>query len=125
MGSFVRDVFTTRAGWTLIVAGVGVGFLFALLVLTISVVSFPMLLDRDVGLATTVATSIRTWLTNLGPMAVGGLSSQAPGHRVDTSAHRSHHRHARARARHQAPISQGCSVLTSIGPELWPATERR
>ena len=50
LGAFARDVFTTDAGWTLIVVGVGVGFLFALLVLMISVVSFPLLLDRDVGL---------------------------------------------------------------------------
>ncbi len=48
--AFYRDVFTTQAGRDLIVAGVGVGFLFALLVLAISVVSFPMLLDRDVGI---------------------------------------------------------------------------
>ena len=48
--AFARDVFTTSAGWTMIVVGVGVGFLFALLVLVISVVSFPLLLDRDVGL---------------------------------------------------------------------------
>ena len=34
------------------------GFLFAVLVLTISVVSFPMLLDRDPGLFTAVATSV-------------------------------------------------------------------
>ena len=37
------------AGWTMIVVGMGVGFLFALLVLVISVVSFPLLLDRNVG----------------------------------------------------------------------------
>ena len=53
--------------------GVGVGFLFALLVLTISVVSFPMLLDRDVGLYTAVATSVRAVLANPVPMAVWGL----------------------------------------------------
>ena len=47
---FVRDVFTTGAGWAMIVAGKRCGFLFAVLVLTISVVSFPLLLDRDVGL---------------------------------------------------------------------------
>jgi uncharacterized membrane protein len=52
---------------------VGVGFLFALLVLTISVVSFPMLLDRDVGLYTAVATSVRAVLANPVPMAVWGL----------------------------------------------------
>ena len=40
IGSFARDVLTTAAGWTMIVVGVGVGFLFALLVLVISVVSF-------------------------------------------------------------------------------------
>jgi uncharacterized membrane protein len=73
IGAFVRDVFTTRAGWALIVVGVGVGFLFALLVLTISVVSFPLLLDRDVGLYTAVATSVRAVAANPGPMAVWGL----------------------------------------------------
>jgi len=67
------DVFTTSAGWTMIVAGVGVGFLFALLVLAISVVSFPLLLDRDVGLYGAVSTSIRAVTTNPGLMALWGL----------------------------------------------------
>ncbi len=48
---FARDVFTTPAGWTLIVAGNAIGFLFAVLVLIISAVSFPLLLDREVGAA--------------------------------------------------------------------------
>jgi uncharacterized membrane protein len=73
VGSFVRDVFTTGAGWALIIIGVAVGFLFALLVLTISVVSFPLLLDRDVGLYAAVLTSIRAVAANPGPMAVWGL----------------------------------------------------
>ena len=73
LGSFLRDVFTTGAGWALIFLGVGVGFLFAVLVLTISVVSFPMLLDRDVGLYTAVATSVRAVVANPGPMAAWGL----------------------------------------------------
>jgi uncharacterized membrane protein len=73
IGAFVRDVFTTSAGWTMIVAGVSIGFLFAALVLTISVVSFPLLLDRDVGLSTAVGTSIRAVAENPGPMAVWGL----------------------------------------------------
>jgi uncharacterized membrane protein len=72
-GAFIHDVFTTSAGWTLIAAGVGVGLLFALLVLTISVVSFPLLLDRDGGLYTAVATSVRAVMANPGPMAVWGL----------------------------------------------------
>ena len=66
-------MFTTGAGWALIVVGIGVGFLFAVLVLTISVVSFPMLLDRDVGLFTAVATSVLAVVTNPVPMAVWGL----------------------------------------------------
>ncbi len=73
IGSFVRDVFTTGAGWTMIVVGVGVGFLFALLVLTISVVSFPLLLDRDIGLGAAVWTSVRSVIVNPGPMAIWGL----------------------------------------------------
>lgn len=73
IGSFVRDVFTTGAGWAMIIVGVGVGFLFAVLVLTISVVSFPLLLDRDLGLYTAVATSILAVVANPGPMAVWGL----------------------------------------------------
>jgi uncharacterized membrane protein len=72
-GSFVRDVFTTDAGWALIVVGMGVGFLFALGVLVISVVSFPLLLDRDVGLGTAVWTSVRAVMLNPMPMAVWGL----------------------------------------------------
>jgi uncharacterized membrane protein len=73
IGAVVRDVFTTPAGWTMIVAGVSIGFLFAALVLTISVISFPLLLDRDVGLSTAVGTSIRAVAVNPGPMAAWGL----------------------------------------------------
>ena len=72
-GAFYHDVFTTSEGRSLIVVGVGVGFLFALLVLMISVVSFPMLLDRDVGLYTAVATSVQACIVNPIPMAIWGL----------------------------------------------------
>jgi uncharacterized membrane protein len=73
IAAFVRDTFTTVAGWAMIVVGCGVGFLFALLVLAISVVSFPLLLDRDVGLYTAVRTSIRAVVVNPGPMVLWGL----------------------------------------------------
>jgi uncharacterized membrane protein len=72
-GQFVREVLTTPAGWTLILAGNGLGFLFAVLVLTISAVSFPLLLDRDVGAAFALLTSIRVVLTNPVTMALWGL----------------------------------------------------
>ena len=73
VGGFVYDVLATPAGWSMIGLGVGVGFLFALLALAISVVSFPLLLDREVGGDTAVLTSIRAVLTNPGPMTAWGL----------------------------------------------------
>ncbi len=71
--AFVRDALTTPQGWTMTVVGIGVGFLFALLVLVIGVVSLPMLLDRNVGVGTAIATSVRAVRTNPGPMAMWGL----------------------------------------------------
>lgn len=73
VAGFVRDVFTTGAGWAMIVVGMAVGFLFAVVVLAISVVSFPLLLDRDVGVGVAVATSVRAVAVNLVPMAAWGL----------------------------------------------------
>jgi uncharacterized membrane protein len=71
--AFARDALTTPEGWTMIWVGMGVGFLFALAVLVISVVSFPMLLDRHVGVGTAIATSVRAVRANPGPMAMWGL----------------------------------------------------
>ncbi len=73
IGSFVNDVLTTPAGWAMAVVGMGVGFIFAILVLTISAVSFPMLLDRNVGVGHAVRTSVRAVIANPGPMAIWGL----------------------------------------------------
>lgn len=73
MAAFAHDVFMTEAGWQLIVVGCGVGFLFACLALAISVVSFPLLLDRDVGLGVAVETSVRAVAVNPLPMAAWGL----------------------------------------------------
>ncbi len=73
IGSFVREVLTTHTGWNLIIVGNGVGFLFAVIVLAISVVSFPLLLDRDVGAAVALLTSIRVVLKNPLTMAAWGL----------------------------------------------------
>jgi uncharacterized membrane protein len=72
-GGFARDVLTTPEGWTMTAVGLGVGFLFAAAIFSISVVSFPLLLDRRVGLGTAMGTSVRAVRTNPGPMAVWGL----------------------------------------------------
>jgi uncharacterized membrane protein len=69
---FIREVLTTPAGWSLILTGNAVGFLLAVLVLTISVVSFPLLLDRDVGAAVALLTSIRAVTANPLTMAAWG-----------------------------------------------------
>ncbi len=73
IGGFAREVFTTGAGWTMAIVGIAVGFLFAALVLALSVVSFPLLLDRDVGLPVAVITSMRVAAANPVPIAVWGL----------------------------------------------------
>ena len=70
---FVHNVFFTQSGWTLIAVGTGVGFLFAVVALTIGAISFPLLLDRDVGAAVALATSIRVVAANPGTMALWGF----------------------------------------------------
>ena len=74
ISAFLHDVFRTNGGQTMIVLGIGVGFLFALVAMMISVVSFPLLLDQDVGLDTAVSTSVKAVIANPGPMAVWGLT---------------------------------------------------
>jgi uncharacterized membrane protein len=73
IAAFTHGVFFTAAGQTMIVAGIAVGFLFALLAMMTSVVSFPLLLDRDVGLDTAIRTSFRAVIANPKPMALWGL----------------------------------------------------
>ena len=73
ISEFARDVLATPAGWRLIVIGNGVGFLFAVVVLVISVVSFPLLVDRDVGAAVAISTSVRAVVANPVTMALWGL----------------------------------------------------
>jgi uncharacterized membrane protein len=70
---FAHSVLTTPQGLRLIILGNGIGFLFALLVLSISVVSFPLLLDRDVGAVDAVLTSFRVMRENPLTMALWGL----------------------------------------------------
>ncbi len=73
LSQVAHDVLTTNAGWTLIVVGNGVGLLFAALVLTIGVISFPLLVDRDVGAAVALLTSIQAVMKNPLQMAAWGL----------------------------------------------------
>ncbi len=73
VGPFVRSVFTTEAGWQLIIYGNIIGFIFALVAFCLTVISFPMLLDRHVGAATALMTSVRAVVVNPVVMAAWGL----------------------------------------------------
>jgi uncharacterized membrane protein len=70
---FITDLLTTPRGWTLIIARWGIGFCFAALVLSISAISFPLLLDRDLGAAVAMQTSLRVMAANPLSMALWGL----------------------------------------------------
>jgi uncharacterized membrane protein len=72
LGAFIDALFGTDGGGALIVFGCGTGFLFAGLVLTITIVSFPLMLDRGASLETAVATSIKVVRTNPFPIAMWG-----------------------------------------------------
>jgi uncharacterized membrane protein len=63
-------VFTTSAGWTMIVAGCAVGATFAVLALAIFCVSFPLVLDRPVTATQAIAMSIQAMAHN--PLFVFG-----------------------------------------------------
>ena len=73
MTVFLADVLTTPQGWALILVGNVAGFVFALVALCTSVVAFPLLLDRNVGAAVAVETSMRAVAVNPLPMVFWGL----------------------------------------------------
>jgi uncharacterized membrane protein len=70
---FLNEVLTTSRGWALIILGNAIGFVSAVVALSISVVSFPLLLDRNVGVAVAVRTSVRAVLASPLTMALWGL----------------------------------------------------
>src|SRR5271155_313135 len=70
---FADNVMNTSAGWNLIIVGTEVGCLFAVLALTLGAISFPLLLDRDVGAAAALLTSIRVVAANPVTMALWGF----------------------------------------------------
>ena len=73
ISGFVQRVLTTPQGWWLIVVGCGIGFLFALVALCISVVSFPLMLDRHASAGEAMVTSLRVVAANPVTMAAWGL----------------------------------------------------
>lgn len=70
---FLRAVFTTTDGWLMIVIGNSLGMLFAILAFSISVVSFPLIIDRHVDAPTAIRTSIAAVEANPRVMMYWGL----------------------------------------------------
>jgi uncharacterized membrane protein len=64
LSTLLHNVFETPEGLELIIIGNAVGFLFALLSFAITVVSFPLLLDRDVGAPVAIITSVKAVIEN-------------------------------------------------------------
>ena len=73
LADLFHEVFLTGPGRTMALVGTGVGFLFAAAVLAMSAVSFPMLLDRNVGPGIAVITSVRCVCKNPIEMSIWGL----------------------------------------------------
>jgi uncharacterized membrane protein len=73
LAELLRRIFETPQGHNLFWRGNAIGLLFALTSFALSVVSFPLLLDRNVGMATAIVTSIRAILKSPVTMALWGL----------------------------------------------------
>ena len=71
--TFLSTIFTTPEGRVFFIVGNAVGCVFATVVLIVSVVSFPMALDRKVSALIAVKTSMRAVAANPITMALWGL----------------------------------------------------
>ena len=70
---FLNMVFGTAPGWTLVVGGAVVGAIFGWIVLALSVVAMPMLVDRDMNASDAVSASWRAAHANKPEMIRWGL----------------------------------------------------
>jgi uncharacterized membrane protein len=73
VGDFLAQLTGTAGGRRLMVLGNAAGFVFAAVVLSLTVISFPLLLDRPVGAGAAIRASLRAVATNPAPMALWGL----------------------------------------------------
>ena len=104
-------VATTREGWNLFVYGNLVGLVFAAVAATVSVISFPLLLDRNVGFSAAVATSIAVVVRQ--PARHGGVGAdrrRAASGRRHSLPVRPCGRRAGARTRDVASLQESCGA---------------
>jgi uncharacterized membrane protein len=69
LGELIVDVFTTVNGFAFLLIGNAVGAAFAFVVFSITVVSFPYMLEKDVDPVTAVALSVSAVAKNVRPLA--------------------------------------------------------
>lgn len=70
---FLRTTLTTSDGWVMMIVGNSVGLLFAIVAFSISVVSFPMMIDKRVDAPTAIRTSVAAVEANPRVMMIWGL----------------------------------------------------
>lgn len=70
LDEFVHQVLTTTQGLTFLAVGNVVGAILSAILFSLTVVSFPLVLDRDVDFVTAMVTSVRAVSENVLPMAV-------------------------------------------------------
>ncbi len=73
LSACARDILSTTEGWSMVWMGWGVGAVFAAVVLATTLVAFPMLMHRPVGLPIAVTTSMRVATKNPFAVAVWGM----------------------------------------------------
>ena len=70
---FIEVVFTTPQGWTFLAVGHVVGAILAMVLFSITVVSIPLLLDRESDFVTAMITSVKSVTSNPVPMLGWGV----------------------------------------------------
>jgi uncharacterized membrane protein len=70
---FLDVLFTTSSGWIFLTVGHIVGAVLALVMFSITVVSIPLLLDREADFVTAMITSVKTVVSSPAPMIVWGI----------------------------------------------------
>src|SRR5580704_14641093 len=104
---FLQQVASTERGWLLVSAGCFIGFCFAAVTLAVSVVSFPLLLDRDARRAHSGRDFHQDCTEE--PGSDGALGPHCGGGAIDWRAavlHRSHPRCIVSRPRYLASLPQ-------------------
>ncbi|EFL89397.1 DUF2189 domain-containing protein [Ahrensia sp. R2A130] len=73
LDGFVAAVFSTETGWWFLLVGHAVGAVISLVLYTLTVISCPLLLDRDVDFVTAMITSVRAVLASPFVMIIWGV----------------------------------------------------